>query len=504
MEHHDLSSLSDKAASAQEDRRFCRNSSRRNGRVSSIPKMFSSKRASLCAWKAAVESAKSREIRQTPQDEGILNYTKFTMITVSVHLTHFILWILPWLWELEMIGLSPSWIHQLSLLYDGQDHSMFYLFATPTKHVYFPFHLASHRIVPQLILQYRMLCHVCLNVYSLHMYHISSLIYPCPSRTLMPCKANTTSGRTLRVVKQNFAKVSSTTQVRVGLMGLNDSCWHAPRLPTCHTISERSTKYNKHDKTETRVWKTMPWDTDSALPCWQKQKHFVSTWISLNQHVTCMHRNGWCIAFKRCKCRMSSMPSQIQWNQWNVHNVHVLSKLRIISNDRHNFITWEIRQPSKVLVAYTQLGRQILSPRTAISFHVADPHFPGRVSNITILASTDFPQKLLQQLFFPGLKDVRIEGHLVPQQTRKKKRKKRIQCDRSDEFALHLHVPRFIARAKSNWTSCIITSSSATSTLPGRPVLTSTRLHTNPKYQNCQSQRKKCLPTSWSLSLTPL
>lgn len=47
-------------------------------------------------------------------------------------------------------------------------------------------------------------------------------------------------------------------------------------------------------------------------------------------------------------------------------------------------------------------------------------------------------------------------------------------------------IPRFIARAKSNWTSCIITSSSATSTLPGRPVLTSTRLHTNPKYQNCQ------------------
>ena len=85
-------------------------------------------------------------------------------------------------------------------------------------------------------------------------------------------------------------------------------------------------------------------------------------------------------------------------------------------------ITWEIRQPSKVLVAYTQLGRQILSPHTAISFHVADPHFPGRkVSNITILASTDFPPNLLQQLFFPGLKDVRIEGHLVPQQTRRKK-----------------------------------------------------------------------------------
>ena len=131
---HDLSSLSDKAASAQEDRRFCRNSSRRNGRVSSIPKMFSSKRASLCAWKAAVKLSKSREIRGTPQDEGILNYTtKFTMITVSVHLLHFIPWILPWLWELEMIGLSPSWIHQLSLLYDGQDHSMFYLFASSNK-----------------------------------------------------------------------------------------------------------------------------------------------------------------------------------------------------------------------------------------------------------------------------------------------------------------------------------------------------------------------------------
>lgn len=151
-------------------------------------------------------------------------------------------------------------------------------------------------------------------VYSLHMYPISSLesnIYLCPSRTLMPCKANTTSGRTLRVVKQNFAKVSSTTQVRVGLMGLNDSCWR-------HTIREGSTKYNKHVKTETRVWKTMPWDTDSALPCWQKQKHCAD--ISLNQHytanhATCMHRNGWCIAFKRCKCRMSSMPSQIQWNE---------------------------------------------------------------------------------------------------------------------------------------------------------------------------------------------
>lgn len=47
---------------------------------------------------------------------------------------------------------------------------------TPTKHVYFPFHLASHRIVPQLILQYRMLYHVCLNVDSLHMYHIYSYI----------------------------------------------------------------------------------------------------------------------------------------------------------------------------------------------------------------------------------------------------------------------------------------------------------------------------------------
>lgn len=52
-------------------------------------------------------------------------------------------------------------------------------------------------------------------------------------------------------------------------------------------------------------------------------------------------------------------------------------------------------------MAYTQLGRQILSPHTAISFHVADPHFPGRkVSTLNILASTDFPQKLLQQLFF--------------------------------------------------------------------------------------------------------
>lgn len=36
--------------------------------------------------------------------------------------------------------------------------------------LYFPFHLASHRIVPQLILQYRMLCHVCLNVDTLHIY----------------------------------------------------------------------------------------------------------------------------------------------------------------------------------------------------------------------------------------------------------------------------------------------------------------------------------------------
>ena len=34
--------------------------------------------------------------------------------------------------------------------------------------MYFPFHLASHGIVPQLILQYRILYHVCLNLYSLH------------------------------------------------------------------------------------------------------------------------------------------------------------------------------------------------------------------------------------------------------------------------------------------------------------------------------------------------
>lgn len=78
------------------------------------------------------------------------------------------------------------------------------------------------------------------------------------------------------------------------------------------TTSEGSTKYNKHVKTETRIWKTMPRDTDSALPRWHKQKHFVSTWISLNQHytanhVTCIHRDG---------C--------------------MLSKLRIISYDRHD------------------------------------------------------------------------------------------------------------------------------------------------------------------------
>lgn len=117
--------------------------------------------------------------------------------------------------------------------------------------------------------------------------------------------------------------------------------------------------------------------------------------------------------------------------------------------------------------------------------------------------------KVASTIIFPGLKDVRIEGHLVPQQTRRKK------TDSMRQLCSILHcisrktqqveqVPRFIARAKSNWTSCIITSSSATSTLPGRPVLTSTRLHTNRKYQNCKSQRKKCLPTSWSLSLTLL
>ena len=44
------SSLIDKAASAQEERRFCRNSSRRNGRVKSTPKTLCCKRSSLCAW----------------------------------------------------------------------------------------------------------------------------------------------------------------------------------------------------------------------------------------------------------------------------------------------------------------------------------------------------------------------------------------------------------------------------------------------------------------------
>lgn len=171
-------------------------------------------------------------------------------------------------------------------------------------------------------------------------------------------------------------------------------------------------------------------------------------------------------------------------------------------NDRHNFITWEIRQPSKVLVAYTQLGRQILSPHTAISFHVADPHFPGRkVSTLNILASTDL-------IFFQAWRTCVSKVTLFLSKPEKKTKK----TDSMRQLCSFLHcisretlrkVPRFIARAKSNWTSCIITSSSATSTLPGRPVLTSTRLHTNRKYQNCQSQRKKCLPTSWSLSLTP-